>query len=133
MGWIEVAIAVVKKDRKILICQRKKDDSFGGLWEFPGGKCEPGESLDQCLARELKEEIGITVRILEKLTPIQHDYGKTRVRLNPFLCDHVAGQPVPIECQRVQWVDPASLADYHFPPANGTLLSEVAAKMSADE
>jgi len=129
MESIDVAIAVVKRGRKILICQRKISGSLPGFWEFPGGKRETGESLEACLSRELMEEVAITIRIIEKLSPIQHDYGQTRVKLNPFLCEHIAGEPIAIECQRVEWVEASELANFEFPPANDTLLKEIAMKI----
>jgi mutator protein MutT len=131
MESIDVAIAVVKRGRKILICRRKPGGSLGGFWEFPGGKRETGESLEACLSRELMEEVGITVRVVEKLTQIRHDYGKTRVTLNPFLCEHVGGEPAPIECARVEWVEVQQFRDFEFPPANDPLLKEIEGKMAA--
>jgi mutator protein MutT len=129
MECIDVAIAVVKRGRKILICQRKIDDSLGGFWEFPGGKRETGETLHSCLSRELMEEVAISAKIVEEFTPIRHDYDHTRVMLHPFLCEHVAGEPVPIECQRFEWVEVRQFGDFNFPPANGTLLKEIADRL----
>jgi|HubBroStandDraft_2_1064218.scaffolds.fasta_scaffold1147665_1 mutator protein MutT len=131
MECIDVAIAVVKRGRKILICQRKPGGSLGGFWEFPGGKLETGETLEACLSRELMEEVGMTARVVEKLTQIRHDYGKARVTLNPFLCEHVRGEPKPIECARVEWVEVKQFPDFTFPPANDPLLKEIAGKMAA--
>jgi mutator protein MutT len=128
MQCVDVAIGVVKRGPKILICLRKTEGRLGGYWEFPGGKCEAGESLKDCLVRELMEEVAIGVEILEKLTPIQHDYGDLRVTLNPFLCRHVNGEAVPIGCQSVEWIEPGALGNYKFPPANDSLLKEIAAR-----
>jgi mutator protein MutT len=132
MESVEVAIAVVKRGKKILICLRKMRGSLGGFWEFPGGKRETGESLEACLSRELMEEVGMTARIIEKLTQIRHDYGQTRVTLYPFLCEHVGGEPAPIECERVEWVEVEQFSDFKFPPANDPLLNEIKEKMAAD-
>jgi 8-oxo-dGTP diphosphatase len=132
MECVEVAIAVVKRGRKILICQRKMGGNLGGFWEFPGGKRETGESLEACLSRELMEEVGMTARVVEKLTQIRHDYGKTRVTLNPFLCEHVGGEAVAIECERVEWVEVEQFNDFEFPSANDPLLKEIEKKMAAD-
>src|SRR5437762_4675350 len=88
MDFIDAAIAIVVRDGKILVCQRKADDVLGGYWEFPGGKCEDGETLEECLTRELREEIGITVTSPEPLAPIDHAYDHGQVRLHPFICQH---------------------------------------------
>jgi mutator protein MutT len=129
MKLIDVAIAVVKRDRKILICQRKIGVNLPGFWEFPGGKREAGETLEACLSRELMEEVAISVTVIEKLTPVEHLYDQTRVILHPFLCDHLAGEPIPIECQRVKWIDALELSHFEFPPANDVLLKEIAIKI----
>src|SRR3954447_23364660 len=99
MKRIDAAIAIVVKDGKILVCQRKDGDTFGGYWEFPGGKCEAGESLEQCLARELQEEIAIVARPIARLTTIEHDYKHALLRLHPFVCLHEQGEPQHLECQ----------------------------------
>ena len=93
MKRIDVAIGVVTRAGRILICQRKSGDTFGGYWEFPGGKCESGEVLEACLARELMEEVAIEARVIEKLTIIHHNYPRTRLTLHPFLCEQTSGEP----------------------------------------
>jgi mutator protein MutT len=125
MERVDAAIAIVAKQGKILICQRKNDKALGGFWEFPGGKREPGESLEDCLRRELREELAIEVRPLRALTPIEHDYPHVHVRLHPFLCAHDSGQITHLECQTSRWIDPPALRDFRFPPANEPLLEEV--------
>ena len=130
MMRVDAAIGVVRRDGRVLICQRKSDDTLGDFWEFPGGKCEAGETLEECLARELMEEVAIKVRVVRKLTPIEHEYPHGSVRLHPFLCQHVEGEPTAIECQRTKWVEAEELPGYEFPPANETLLEEVVRAMN---
>ena len=130
MKRIEAAIAIVIRDGKVLVCQRRDDDTFGGFWEFPGGKQEDGETLEQCLARELREELNILARPTRSLTPIVHDYPHVLLRLHPFLCEHESGEPELIECQASRWIEPAELRDYRFPPANESLIEEVIASLA---
>ncbi len=128
---IDVVVAVVlRADGHVLVCQRKTGGHLGGYWEFPGGKREPGESLEQCLARELKEELAIRVRPLSALDVIEHDYPTVRVRLHPYLCAHTDGIPQPIACQRTEWVAPPRLPDYRFPPANDALIAQLVRRLS---
>jgi mutator protein MutT len=122
---IDVAIAVISGDRGVLICQRRRNDSFGGYWEFPGGKRDPGESLHDCLHRELREELAIAVRITESLTKIAHNYPHIHLTLHPFLCQHISGAPKALESDRFKWIKPAQLRRHRFPPANKALLDEV--------
>jgi 8-oxo-dGTP diphosphatase len=131
MSRIRVAIGVVTRGNQILICQRKEGKALGGLWEFPGGKCEPEESAEACLFRELMEEVAIEVRTIKPLTPVQHDYPHGKVTLFPFLCQHYAGEPKPLECQKAIWVMPEELKDYEFPAGNRALLEEVSLEMRA--
>jgi len=131
MKRIDVAIAVVVRHDRILICQRKSQDTFGGYWEFPGGKCEAGETLEQCLCRELREEVDITAKPLSKLSVISHNYPHVQLTLHPYLCEHVCGEPKLIECQQALWVEPAELRNYQFPPANESLLREIVERLSA--
>jgi mutator protein MutT len=122
---IDAAIAIVTRHGQILLCQRRDGDTFGGYWEFPGGKVEPGESLEDCLRRELREEIEIEVRPTRALPHIDHQYPDALVRLHPFLCDHLRGEPQLIECQQAVWIDPANLRNYKLPPANEQLIDDV--------
>jgi mutator protein MutT len=129
---IEAAIAIVVRwprgssnGPRVLISQRKRDDTFGGLWEFPGGKREDCETLEGCLARELREELDIVARPTLQLPPIEHDYSHAQLRLHPFVCEHVSGEPKHLECDDTRWVAPSELRDYPFPPANEALIERV--------
>jgi mutator protein MutT len=124
---IDAAIAIVVRDGLVLISQRKDDNTLGGYWEFPGGKCEPGETLEQCLARELREELDISATPIRALPPVEHTYPTTRLRLHPFICDHLQGEPKLIECQDCRWIAPRALRDHRFPPANEQLIEDVIA------
>src|SRR3954452_11926928 len=125
MKRIDAAIAIVTRGSQVLICQRQSDDTFGGLWEFPGGKQEDGETLEECLARELREELNIAARPTVRLPPIEHDYPHVQLRLHPFVCQHESGEPELIECQQARWIAPTELPGYEFPPANGPLIERV--------
>ena len=131
MNRIDVAIGIILRGERILICQRKTAGAFAGLWEFPGGKCQPGESPETCLIRELHEELAIAAQPLRALQVIEHDYPSIHVRLHPFIC-HCDENPHPIECQRVEWVAPQQLREYSFPEANEPLLQELL-RMSNDK
>jgi mutator protein MutT len=130
MKRIDAAIAIITRGGKVLVCQRKEGDTFGGFWEFPGGKQETGETLEQCLARELREELNITARPTRNFPPIVHDYPQVLLRLHPFLCEHESGEPEHIECQASRWIDPINLRDYRFPPANEALIEQVIAELT---
>lgn len=125
MKRIDVAIAIILREGKILICQRRTENVLGDFWEFPGGKCEEAEDLESCLARELVEEIAVKATIIRKLTPIHHDYSHGQITLHPFLCEYRSGTPAPRESQRLKWIEAQELDDYRFPPANGSLLNEI--------
>jgi len=125
---IDAPIAIITRGNRILVCQRHDNDTFGGYWEFPGGKREDGETLEQCLARELMEELAIAARPVAQLTVIEHNYPHARVRLIPFVCELEDGrEPRAIECQAMEWIDPPRVKNFKFPPANDTLLEEVIA------
>jgi A/G-specific adenine glycosylase len=130
MKRLDVAIAIVCRGQDILICRRRAKDRLGGYWEFPGGKVEPEESLAQCLARELKEELDIQAEPIAALPTIDHDYPDIQVRLHPFLCRHTNGEPVPLGCEQALWINPSALRDYRFPPANARLIEQVIESLS---
>ena len=117
---------VVAGDGQILICRRRSSDSFGGYWEFPGGKIEVGESPADCVRRELREELDIEVTPARALDVIEHQYPKARVRLHPFLCRRDAGEPMAISAAEFLWVSPPALRDYRFPEGNRGLVQALA-------
>ncbi len=119
---IEVAAGVVFRAGQVLITQRRSDDHLGGLWEFPGGKREPGESFQACLQRELREELGIEVQVGEWLDSVTHAYPEKTVHLRFYRCAWRRHEPRVLGCQAFAWVTASQLAQYSFPPADGTLL-----------
>lgn len=114
-----IGVAVIWNERhEILIDQRKQDDLLGGLWEFPGGKIEPGETVEACIQREIREELGIEIEVGEHLITVDHAYSHFRVSLHVHHCRHVTGVPQPLECDRVRWVTLDELDRFPFPKAN---------------
>ncbi|NIP99352.1 MAG: A/G-specific adenine glycosylase [Nitrospinaceae bacterium] len=115
---IEVSAAVITRNGKVFIQQRPKKGLMGGLWEFPGGKRRPKETEEQCLKREIREELGIPVVIAKKLMTIRHSYTQFRVTLNVFWCPWQSGRIRATQCEQWKWVRYADLNDYTFPAAN---------------
>ncbi len=122
---IEVAAGLVFQDGRLLITQRRPEAHLGGLWEFPGGKRHAGESYEDCLARELEEELGIRVLVGECLERITHAYPDKRVHLEFFVCQLLSGQARPIACAALAWITPQDLARYAFPAADARLLARL--------
>lgn len=121
---IVVACALVDADRRVLIAQRPPGKSLAGLWEFPGGKLEPGERPEQALIRELAEEIGITVSepCLAPLVFASHAYADFHLLMPLYVCRRWDGTPVPREGQAIAWARPNRLRDYPMPPADTPLI-----------
>jgi A/G-specific adenine glycosylase len=114
-----IGVAVIWNDQdQILIDRRKQEGLLGGLWEFPGGKIEPEESVEDCIRREIQEELGIQVEVGNLLTTVTHTYSHFKVTLNVHHCAHVSGQPQPIECDEIRWVTMDNIEEYPFPKAN---------------
>lgn len=122
---IEVSAALLFRNGKILITQRRADSHLGGFWEFPGGKREPGETFEQCLVREIREELGVEISIVELFEEITHAYKDKTVCLKFFLCELLEGEPQPIGCAAVKWIEEAELAGYKFPAADARLLEKL--------
>ncbi|MDF3030863.1 MAG: hypothetical protein K0R03_1421 [Moraxellaceae bacterium] len=118
MKRILVVAAVIRRDGKILIAQRPTDKHQGGLWEFPGGKVEAGEPVEQALVRELEEELGITPQQFRPLIRITHDYADKAVCLDVWEVSAFTGEAHGRENQPVQWVRNEELQDFTFPAAN---------------
>ncbi|MEM1445410.1 MAG: (deoxy)nucleoside triphosphate pyrophosphohydrolase [Planctomycetota bacterium] len=146
---IRVAVGVLARPRngvadgvpEVLIALRRADGVLGGLWEFPGGKLEPGESAEQALVRELNEELGITVRVFGRLTEVQHRYDHGTVWLEVFGCglteesEPSAGgggsaEPMALAADEVRWVNASELRSATFPAANGPIVEAAVAWMN---
>ncbi|MCC6240690.1 MAG: 8-oxo-dGTP diphosphatase MutT [Phycisphaerales bacterium] len=132
-NWIHVAIGIIIDQGKILICRRRDDVHLGGSWEFPGGKVEPDESIQQCLIRELHEELGITARIDQALETIEYRYQQISVRLAPFICTIQSGAPTALSASELRWVKPDELDNYTFPPANARLIAELIVRFDSSK
>lgn len=112
-------------EARVLITKRRSDDAHGGLWEFPGGKQETGESLRECLVRELTEELGIEVVVQEAFITVEHDYSDFRITLHTFHCQIVRGVLKAIACEDFQWVTINELSNYSFSAADEQLVDEL--------
>lgn len=117
-----IVAGVIGKSGKVLIDQRKPEGLLGGLWEFPGGKKEKGETLKQAVAREIREEVGIEVSVGRRMTLVNHAYSHFKITLHVFECSHESGRARAIGCKAVKWVRPEELGRYAFPAANHKIL-----------
>ena len=118
------ACALVDADGRVLIARRPADKDMAGLWEFPGGKVDPGERPEQTLIRELKEELGIQVQeaCLAPLTFASHQYEAFQLLMPLWICRKWDGEPKALERQELAWVRPNRLRDYPMPPADEPLI-----------
>jgi mutator protein MutT len=119
-----IGVAVIWNNQgQILIDRRRPEGVLGGLWEFPGGKIEPGETVEECIKREIQEELGITIEVGEHLITINHVYTHLEVTLNVHHCRHLTGVPQPIECDEIRWVTLDEIDQFPFPKANGQIIA----------
>jgi 8-oxo-dGTP diphosphatase len=119
-----VAVALVDRDGRVLVSQRPPGKQLAGLWEFPGGKVEPGERPEATLIRELAEEIAVTVEepCLAPLTFASHPYDDFHLLMPLYVCRRWSGTPRPLEGQALKWVRPGALRDLAMPPADAPLI-----------
>jgi 8-oxo-dGTP diphosphatase len=119
------ACALVDPDRRVLIAQRPQGKMFPGLWEFPGGKLEEGETPEAALIRELEEELGISTKsaCLAPLAFVSHTYESFHLLMPLYVCRKWQGTPQPREHAALKWVRPQGLRDYPMPPADGPLIA----------
>jgi mutator protein MutT len=121
---VEVVAAVIERAGRILIARRPAALHLGGLWEFPGGKRQPGETPEAALVREIREELDAAVTVGELLDDVEWTYPEKTVRLLFFRCA-LAGEPRAAEGQEIAWVAPADLDRYEFPPADEGLVARL--------
>ncbi len=118
MKVVEVAAGLILHQGRYLIARRKPGVHLAGFWEFPGGKRETGESFEECLRRELFEELSVLVQDPALFRVIRHAYGEKTVELHFYRCTIEEGEPAPLDCAEIRWVLPEELSQYTFPPAD---------------
>ena len=121
---IEVTAAIIRKEGKFLICQRPKGKNCELLWEFPGGKIERGETGEQCIVREIQEELGVTLRVLRKLTDVAYEYPDRTVHLHFYVTEIESGELIRKEHNAFAWITKADIPNYQFCPADAKMLSQ---------
>jgi mutator protein MutT len=124
MTTIVVTAAVIDRDGRLLVTRRPPGVHLEGYWEFPGGKCDAGEPLDACLARELREELDVEARVGEEVFTTSHTYPDRRVELHFLRCE-LDGEPQPQLGQEMRWVRRDELAMLEFPPADAALIERL--------
>jgi len=122
MTTVVVTAALVERDGRFLVTRRLKDTHLEGYWEFPGGKCDPGEALDACLLRELREELAVDAVVGAEILSTSHVYPERRVELH-FFAVTLRGEPVPQLGQEMQWIRREDLAGLTLPPADDELVA----------
>ncbi|HEU6448549.1 MAG TPA: 8-oxo-dGTP diphosphatase MutT [Verrucomicrobiae bacterium] len=123
--FIDVSAALIFHNGKLLVTQRHADSHLGGLWEFPGGKREADETFEQCLAREIREELGIAIYVGDLFEEIRHDYPEKSVHLKFFICKPISGTAQPLGCAALKWIDKSQLNEFEFPAADAKLLEKL--------
>lgn len=125
----EIGVAVIWDDRdRILIDRRRQEGLLGGLWEFPGGKVEAGETVVECVRREIKEELDLEIEVGPWLLDVDHAYTHFRVTLHAYHCRYLGGTPKPLECDEIRWVELPELEDFPFPKANTKIIAALPAQ-----
>jgi A/G-specific adenine glycosylase len=122
---LQIGAGVIWHGQKILISQRPLKGLLGGLWEFPGGKKERGETLPECVKREIKEELGIAIRVGAKMAAVEHAYSHFSITLHVYRCAHQSGKPQALGVRAWKWVRPKDLARYAFPAANQPIIRQL--------
>ncbi|MEC7640525.1 MAG: A/G-specific adenine glycosylase [Nitrospinota bacterium] len=119
---IEVSAAVIRRGGKVFIQQRPHNRLMGGLWEFPGGKRKKNETPDDCLRREIREELGVDIHVGKKMLALKHNYTQFRVTLHVYQCSLPVGRIQANCCEQWKWVRPEELSSYPFPAANAKIV-----------
>ncbi len=126
--WVPVVAAVIRDAAGRVLLARRPRGPHAGLWEFPGGKVEPGETPEAALAREIREELGAEVAVGEPLCRVEHRYPHVAIRMTAYACRVVEGDPRPLQGQALAWVLPQDLARYPMPQADVPVARRVMAR-----
>ncbi|MGK7939301.1 MAG: A/G-specific adenine glycosylase [Crocosphaera sp.] len=119
----KIGVAVIYNDAGLILIDRRPSKGLlGGLWEFPGGKIEANETVEDCIKREIKEEIDIDIEVGDHLVTLDHAYTHFKVTLYVHLCRYLQGEPKPIECEEIRWVSLAEIDSFPFPKANTKII-----------
>jgi 8-oxo-dGTP diphosphatase len=122
----QIGVAVIwNQSGQILIDRRKTSGTMGGLWEFPGGKIEAGETVAECIVREIREELAIEISVGAHLMSIDHTYPTFQLTAIVHHCQHLNGIPQPIESEEIRWVNANDLSQYQFPAANEAIIRTI--------
>jgi 8-oxo-dGTP diphosphatase len=124
---VVVVAAIVQRDDRFLVTRRLQGTHLAGLWEFPGGKCEPDETHEACLVREIREELGVEAAVGAEILLTEHAYPDRTIRLHFRSCS-IAGEPQPLIGQEIRWVPRDELATLAFPPADDELMGLLVGK-----
>ncbi len=120
----KIGVAVIVNDRgEILIDRRRNSGLMGGLWEFPGGKIEVGETVRACIKREIREELALNVAVGRHLITINHTYSQFNITLIVHYCSYLGGEPQPLECEEIRWVTLTQIDNFTFPEANSQIIA----------
>jgi len=125
MEIIDVGCAIIHKNGWLLIAQRCSGDSFGGYWEFPGGKREDGESIEECLSREVLEELGVQIKPEKPWGCREHEIKEKKIRLFFHFCKWKEGNPEARECEDFKWVSREDVRQYNFIPGDMEILEDL--------
>ncbi len=121
-----IAVAVLQRGDRFLIARRRANRPFAGFWELPGGKCLPGEDIEACLIREVREETGVSVVTAQRAATIEHVYPDWVAEFHVFFCSVVQGEPKARQSEEIAWIRWDEIRQYRFPPANDELFAQVA-------
>ncbi|MBQ2807364.1 MAG: (deoxy)nucleoside triphosphate pyrophosphohydrolase [Clostridia bacterium] len=128
MKITEVAAALIRQGDTFMICQRPAHKTRGLLWEFVGGKVEPGETKEQALVRECREELAVTISVGDVFMDVTHEYPDLTVHLTLFHATIAEGEPVMLEHNDIKWITPQEIPNYDFCPADVEILKEITAR-----
>lgn len=124
---LHVVAAVIVKEGRVLVARRLPGGAHGGMWEFPGGKLEEGETPEEALARELMEELLVEARVLKRFKEVIYSYPARTIRLDSYLCEITAGNPTPVGCSEILWADAEVLKGLSMPEADRPIVEKLTA------